>query len=59
MVLGDLEQLRSDADRQEGQIPHILHHISLSLPEDASHGSEAEAKEASQEKMDSCRHHHR
>ncbi len=49
----------SDAAQHEGRIPYILHHISLGLPEDASQGSEAEAKEDSQENMDSCRHHHR
>ena len=59
MLLRDAQPLRSDANRQEGGIPHILHHIRLGQPEEASHGSEAEAEEASQEKVDSCRHHHR
>ena len=59
MVLGDLEPINSDADQQEEPIPHILHHINVGSPEDTSHDSEAEAKEDGQEKVHSCRHHHR
>ena len=59
MVLGDLDSMTSGAVQHEGHIPHILHHISVGLPEDVSSSSEAEAREASQARMDSCRHHHR